>query len=73
MNLNKNKANIISLALKLRMEKSVMANGFITKLKMKMEIAKLALKNKTKNLKKLKWIKTDIILMIARLKVVKKV
>ena len=36
-------------------------------------IAKLALKLKMKSLKKLKWIKTEIILMIARLKVVKKV
>ena len=50
-----------------------MANGFITKLKMIMEVVKLASKDKMKNLNKPKSIKIEIILMIAKLKVVKKV
>ena len=48
-------------------------NGTDTDIKMIMVIANLALKLKMKSLKKLKWIKTEIILMIARLKAVKKV
>ncbi len=46
--------------------------GLNIKQRMIMVFAKLASKNKMKNLKKSKWTRTDIILMIAKLMVVEK-
>ena len=46
-------------------------NGTDIEIKMIKDIASLVSKKKMKNWKKLKWTKTDIILMIAKLKVVK--
>jgi len=49
------------------------ANGTDIEIRLIMDIAKLALKPKINRINKLKWTKTEIILMIAKLKVVKKV